>query len=288
MDYLCSEKEMIGMGKNKNIMYKAIFIAVFISLFGCKEKSPVGIRNRNNNLIESIDFKVVKTYPHDTGAYTEGFLFHDNQLFESTGSPEDFPEARSVFGPVDLKTGKIEVKAELDRNIYFGEGILFFKDKIYQLTYKNQIGFIYDSKTFKQTGTFKYSNKEGWALTTDGKHIIMSDGTNVITFLDTDSLSVIRKLNVTFNGQSALYMNELEYINGYIYANIWTTKNIAKIDPESGKIVGIIDLSSLYAEAVKKNPGAESTNGIAYDKTTDRIFVTGKFWPEIYQIKFSH
>jgi glutamine cyclotransferase len=269
-------------------MSKAFIIIGLIFLCGCTNNSPAGKKKRSDNQIESINFKVVKTFPHDIGSFTEGFLFHDNQLFESTGSPEEFPATRSVFGPVDLKTGKIDVKAELDRNIYFGEGILFFRDKIYQLTYKNQVGFIYDSKTYKQTGTFKYSNKEGWALTTDGKSIIMSDGTNVITYLDPDSLHVIRKLNITFNGQSALYMNELEYINGYIYANIWTTKNIAKIDPSSGKVVGIIDLSSLYAEAVEKNPGAEATNGIAYDESKDKIFVTGKFWPKIFQIKFPH
>lgn len=264
-----------------------IFIGLVI-LCSCTNNSRVQKRNGNDTQIESIGFKVVKTFPHDIESFTEGFLFHDNQLFESTGSPAEFPSARSVFGPVDLKTGKIDVKAELDRKNYFGEGILFFGDKIYQLTYKNQIGFIYDSKTYKQTGTFKYSNKEGWALTTDGKSIIMSDGTNLITYLDPDSLKVIKTLNITFNGQSALYVNELEYINGYIYANIYTTTNIAKIEPSTGKVVGIIDLSSLYAEAVKYNPGAEYTNGIAYDESKDRIFVTGKFWPEIYQIKFPH
>jgi glutamine cyclotransferase len=264
-----------------------IFIGLVI-LCSCTNNSRALKRSGNDKQIESIGFKVVKTFPHDMGSFTEGFLFHDNQLFESTGSPEEFPSARSVFGPVDLKTGKIDVKAELDRKSYFGEGILFFGDKIYQLTYKNQIGFIYDSKTYKQTGTFKYSNKEGWALTTDGKSIIMSDGTNLITYLDPDSLKVIKTLNITFNGQSALYVNELEYINGYIYANIYTTTNIAKIEPSTGKVVGIIDLSSLYAEAVKNNPGAEYTNGIAYDESKDRIFVTGKFWPEIYQIKFPH
>jgi len=213
-------------------------------------------------------------------------LFHDNQLFESTGSPEEFPDTKSVFGNVDLKTGKIEVKAELDRQKYFGEGILFFKDKIFQLTYKNQIGFIYDAKTYKNIGSFSYSNKEGWGLTTDGKNIIMSDGTNLITYLDPDSLKPTKTLGITFNGSSALYINELEYINGFIYANIWTTSNIAKIDPQTGKIVGIIDISSLYLEAKKKNSMSEATNGIAYDKSDGRIFVTGKFWPTIYQIKF--
>ena len=241
-----------------------------------------------SNPIQSINFKVIKTYPHDTESFTEGFLFYNNQLFESTGSPEEFPKTRSVFGIVNLNTGKIDIKLELDRNNYFGEGIVILKGKIFQLTYKSQTGFIYDLKSFKKTGSFRYSNKEGWGLTTDGKNIIMSDGTNIITYLDPDSLKVVKTLNITFNGSSALYMNELEFINGYLYANIWTTNNIAKIDPATGVIVGIIDLSSLFYEAKQSYSDSEATNGIAYDSSKDRIFVTGKFWPAIYQIKFSH
>ena len=265
-----------------------ISIIVISILSGCADNSRTERRtnNRQNNQIQSINFKVIRSYPHDTGSFTEGLLFHDNQLFESTGSPQEFPNTRSVFGNVDLKTGKIEVKAELDRKKYFGEGILFFKDRIFQLTYKNQIGFIYDAKTYANIGSFSYSNKEGWGLTTDGKNIIMSDGTNIITYLDPESLKPIKTLDITFNGSSALYVNELEYINGFIYANIWTTNDIAKIDPQTGKIVGIIDLSSLYREAKKKNPLSEATNGIAFDQSDGRIFVTGKFWPAIFQIKF--
>lgn len=255
-------------------------------LMGCTTNNqPIRKRNYNPNQPRAINFTVVKTYPHDRDAFTEGFLFHDNQLYESTGSPDNFPNTRSLIGIVDLKTGKIEVKIELDKNKYFGEGIVFFDDKLFQLTYLNQLGFIYDSKTYKQTGTFTFSNKQGWGMTTDGKSIIMSDGTNEITYLDPDSLKVIKKLNVTFNGSSALYMNELEFIDGFLYANIWTTNNIAKIDPTNGKIIGIIDLSSLYLKAKKENPTSEATNGIAYDSKMDRILVTGKFWPYIFQIK---
>lgn len=264
-----------------------IIIVIVIST-ACSNSPTVNRTEKNNNSIQIINFKVIKTYPHDTGSFTEGFLFHDNQLFESTGSPEEFPETRSIFGTVDLITGRIDIKAELDRNTYFGEGIVILKDKLFQLTYKNQTGFIYDLKTFKKTGSFNYPNKEGWGLTTDGRNIIMSDGTNIITYLDPDSLKVTRTLDITFNGSSALYMNELEFINGYLYANVLTTNNIAKIDPVSGKIVGIIDLSSLYNEARKSYPMSEATNGIAYDPLQDRIFVTGKFWPVIYQIKFPH
>ena len=271
-------------------MHKILKILIIIEIsLGCTNNSHSSKRSINNShQIQSINFKVIKTYPHDTESFTEGFLFYNNQLFESTGSPEEFPKTRSVLGIVDLNTGKIDIKVELDRNSYFGEGIVIFEGRIFQLTYKNQTGFIYDSKSYKKIGSFKYSNKEGWGLTSDGKNIIMSDGTNIITYLDPDSLKVIKTLNVTFNGSSALYMNELEFIDGYLYANIWTTNNIAKIDPKTGIIVGIIDLSSLFYEARKSYPMSEATNGIAYDSSKDRIFVTGKFWPTIYQIKFSH
>jgi glutaminyl-peptide cyclotransferase len=271
-------------------MHRILKIIILIGIsVGCTNNSHSSKKSINNsNQIQSISFKVIKTYPHDTESFTEGFLFYNNQLFESTGSPEEFPKTRSVFGIVDLNTGKIEIKVELDRNSYFGEGIVIFEGKIFQLTYKNQTGFIYDLNSYKKIGSFKYSNKEGWGLTSDGKNIIMSDGTNIITYLDPDSLKVVKTLNVTFNGSSALYMNELEFIDGYLYANIWTTNNIAKIDPRTGIIVGIIDLSSLFYEARKSYPMSEATNGIAYDSSKDRIFVTGKFWPTIYQIKFSH
>ena len=265
-----------------------IIILIGISV-GCTNNSHSTKKSINNiHQIQSISFKVIKTYPHDTESFTEGFLFYNNQLFESTGSPEEFPKTRSVFGIVDLNTGKIDIKVELDKNSYFGEGIVIFEGKIFQLTYKNQTGFIYDLKSYKKIGSFKYSNKEGWGLTSDGKNIIMSDGTNIITYLDPDSLKVVKTLNVTFNGSSALYTNELEFIDGYLYANIWTTNNIAKIDPRTGIIVGIIDLSSLFYEARKSYPMSDATNGIAYDPSRDRIFVTGKFWPTIYQIKFPH
>ena len=274
----------------KITMYRILGIIILTGIsVGCTNNSHSSKQSINNNHhIQSINFKVVKTYPHDTESFTEGFLFYNNQLFESTGSPEEFPKTRSVFGIVDLNTGKIDIKVELDRNSYFGEGIVILEGKIFQVTYKNQIGFIYDLKSYKKSGSFKYSNKEGWGLTSDGKNIIMSDGTNIITYLEPDSLKVVKTLNVTFSGSPALDMNELEFINGYLYANIWTTNNIAKIDPRTGIIVGILDLSSLFYEAKKAYPGSEATNGIAYDSSKDRIFVTGKFWPTIYQIKFPH
>jgi len=265
-----------------------VMIGFMLSSCNNNSNSPKKTTVRNINGISIIEYSLKKTYPHSIDSYTEGFLFHDNILFESTGSPENYPNTRSVIGIVNIKTGKIDVKVEIDRNKYFGEGILFFNDKLYQLTYKNQLGFIYDPEDYKQIGTFNYLNKEGWGMTTDGSSIIMSDGTNFITYLDPDSLKEIKKLNITYNGSSALYANELEYINGFIYANIWTTNYIAKINPSDGKIVGLIDLTSLFLKARKNNPQSEATNGIAYDSKKDKVLVTGKFWPYIFEIQFQH
>lgn len=193
-----------------------------------------------------------------------------------------------MFGVVDLKTGKINPKVELDRSKYFGEGIVFFNDKIYQLTYTNQIGFIYDSKTYKKLGQFNFKNKEGWGLTTDGTFLIMSDGTNNLTYLDPNTLKVVKTISVNNAGYAEDYLNELEYIRGYIYANIWTKNYLVKIDPQNGKVIGTINLSPLTEEAKIKNPTADVLNGIAYNSTSDKIYVTGKLWANIFQIDFPH
>jgi len=256
---------------------------------GCNSRKSGKLPEMNRNSgITMIQYTVTGTYPHSTEAFTEGLIYHDDKLFESTGSPDEYPFTRSVIGIDNLITGKMDVKVEIDRKKYFGEGILFLNNKLYQLTYRNQMGFIYNPEDFKQTGTFRYSNKEGWGMTTDGKSIIMSDGTNFITYWDPDSLKVIKKINVTYNGSPALYVNELEYIDGFIYANIWTTNYIAKINPVNGKIVSLLDLTTLLMKAKQKYRRSEATNGIAYDPVKDRIFVTGKLWPYIFEIKFPH
>ena len=236
--------------------------------------------------IPEIKFSVESQYPHDVNSFTEGFLFHEGKLFESTGATDNLPQTRSLFGIVDLKTGKIDVKAELDRNIYFGEGIVFLNNKIFQLTYKNQIAFVYDGKTYKNIGKFNYTNREGWGLTTDGKSLIMSDGTSYLTFLNPESFAVEKVLDVAENDYVLENLNELEYIKGFIYANVWTTNTIVKIDPATGDVVGKMDLSSLSLESKTKNPGSLEMNGIAYDSVSGKILVTGKMWPTIYEIKF--
>ena len=182
-----------------------------------------------------INYSVVQTLAHDTSLFTEGLLIHDGKLYESTGSPDGLPQQRSLVVIDDLSTGTFQNKIELDKTKYFGEGIVFLKGKLFQLTYKTQVGFIYDEKSFKQIGKFNFRNTEGWGLTTNGTDLIMSDGTDTLTFLKPDDQTLIKILKVTENGTPLIHLNELEYIRGFIYANIWMTNYIVKIDPANGK-----------------------------------------------------
>ena len=234
-----------------------------------------------------IEFKVLNIFPHDTASYTEGFLFHQGQLFESTGHTNAFPSSRSLFGVVDLKSGHIDTKVEIDKNKYFGEGIVFLKRRVYQLTDTTQIGFIYDDKSFKKLGNFYYDG-EGWGLTTNGSAILMSNGSSTIFYRDPSSFKVIKSLGVSDINGPVQNLNELELIKGYLYANQWLTDYILKIDTTNGKVVGRLDLSRLKTESKMKNPFSEETNGIAYDPDKNKVCVTGKQWPSIYEIQFDH
>lgn len=238
--------------------------------------------------ITNISYEITGYLPHDVSSFTEGLLFHENQLFESTGSPDNLPLTRSVLGTVDTATGKINVKAELNRNIYFGEGMVILNGKIYQLTYQNKVCFYYDAKTYKQLGFFKYDNKEGWGMTTDGTHLIMSDGSNVLTYVNPVDFKPVKTVAVTRNNIPMEFLNELEYINGFIYANVWTTGYIVKIDPATGKVTGVLNLDPLVQEARARNRESLEMNGIAYNPVTKKIYVTGKMWPFIAQLNFSH
>jgi glutamine cyclotransferase len=251
-----------------------------VIIFSCNDSEP---EEANEPVTPPIQYTEANYFFHETSLYTEGLLMHEGQLYESTGSPDTL--RKSLIGIDDLKTGKFITKVALKDTSLFGEGIVFFKDKLYQLTYKNRIGFIYDAKTFKRTGQFPIENKEGWGLTTDGAHLIMSDGTDSLTWLQPDDLKKVKRLGITENGRRRDSLNELEYIKGYIYANIWLTDHIVKINPADGKIVGKLDLSPLAMKASMARPEAGEMNGIAYDSTTGFIYVTGKHWPHIYQLQ---
>lgn len=270
---------------------KILFYTFVLGLaIGCNNnntnKEEVQNENSEGSTAPSlINYTVINVYPHDTKSFTEGLLINNGKMYESTGSPETPENSGSWLGIVDIKTGKIDKKVKLDTT-YFGEGISIFKDHIYQLTWQNQKGFVYDASSFKKLQEFSYTG-EGWSLTHDSTYLIMSDGTNKLRYLDPSTLKVIKITGVEDNNGPVSNVNELEYINGYIYANQWLTNYILKIDPLTGKVVGKIDLDNLVTEAKNKFAGASEMNGIAFDKSSGKIYVTGKCWPVLYEIKLN-
>lgn len=260
-----------------------LFIIVSYFMSGCRNKSVD--ESIIDSSIENIGYRYIKSFPHDTTSFTEGFVIYNGKLFESTGSPESFSYAKSRVGVVDLLTGKIDERLVLNSDRFFGEGITFLNGKLFQLTYKSRLGFVYDAKTFEKINEFNIPSEEGWGLTTDGESLIMSDGTYILTFLDSVNFEVTKTIDVTQNGIAKNHLNELEFINGYIFANIWPTSTIVKINPENGKVVGIINLDDFSNEASHLYPLSLEMNGIAYDGYTNQIYLTGKFWPKIYQIE---
>jgi glutaminyl-peptide cyclotransferase len=222
--------------------------------------------------------QVVRTFPHDPGAFTEGLFYRDGFLYESTGLA-----GRSTLRKVDLASGRVLKSIDIPSE-FFGEGIVDWRNRLLQLTWTNHVGFIYDLATFAQVGRFSYPG-EGWALTQNGRDVIMSDGTPQLRFLDPVSLKPVRLLTVTADGAPVKNLNELEWVKGEILANIWLTNRIARIDPASGKVTGWIDVSGLMPpETVGGDPDAVP-NGIAYDAAHDRLFVTGKLWPKLFQVR---
>lgn len=235
----------------------------------------------------TLSYTVVNATPHDTSSYTEGLFIHDGRLYESSGAPEDEPRTRSIFGIVNPVTGKIDIKGELDRKTYFGEGISILKGKLYQLTWTNKIGFIYDSKTFKRIGEFSIPGKEGWGMTNDGTNLILSDGSSNLTWLDPVTFKTVRIAGVSDNNGPVGNLNELEYVDGKIYANIYETTKVVQIDAASGKVTGKLDFTQLDRQEKDKYPRAQVMNGIAYDSVKKVLLITGKFWPQIYQVRLN-
>ena len=262
-----------------------LLLSLFLIACNRKPNNPDTSNQPATNSIPLIQFDQLNSFPHDTTSFTEGLLLHEGKLYESTGATDRLPQTRSLFGIVDLKTGKIDVKAELDREKYFGEGISFLNGKVFQLTYQTKVGFIYDAVTFKRTGEFALPVAEGWGLTTDGTSLIMSDGTNMLTYMDPRSLQATKSLSVSQQGYAVDHLNELEYIKGFIFANIWGTNKIVKVDPADGKVYGELGLTTLATESKNLSAGSLEMNGIAYDSAEDKLFVTGKMWPKIYEIK---
>jgi glutamine cyclotransferase len=223
------------------------------------------------------DYRVVNAYPHDPNAFTQGLVYIDGHLYESTGL-----NGRSSLRMVDLTTGQVLQKRDLAPQ-YFGEGLASWGSTLVQLTWQNHVAFVYDRFSFRQLRTIPCP-WEGWGLTEDGKSLILSDGSSTLRFLDPDTFNERREITVKDRGKPVDKLNELEYIHGEIYANIWYSDRIARISPATGQVLGWIDLTGLLTPAEHTNPDAV-LNGIAYDAAHDHLFVTGKLWPKLFEIK---
>ncbi len=221
--------------------------------------------------------RVIASYPHDPEAFSQGLVIADGVLYEGTGT-----FGASSLRQVDLKSGRVERSVPLGQE-YFGEGIALVGNKIIQLTWKNRLAIVYDRETFAPQTSFRYSG-EGWGLTTDGKELILSDGTSYLRFLSAETFEVLRRVQVRSARGPVDQLNELEYVDGEIYANIWYSDRIARISPKTGELLGWIDLSTLYP--INKRPSREHVlNGIAYDAKEKQLYVTGKNWPRLYQVE---
>jgi glutamine cyclotransferase len=226
---------------------------------------------------ENLAYRIENAYPHDDKAYTQGLTFEDGYLYEGTGQYNE-----SSLRKVEIKTGE-PVRLTMLASDIFGEGITIFKDRIYQLTYKSQVGFVYEKETFKRIQKVYYQNKEGWGLTHDGTHLIMSDGSNRIYYMDVTYFTEIRQLEVYDNKGPVSRLNELEYIEGKIFANIYGEDEIVIIDPETGKVTGKLDMRGILSEA-DRHPGIDVFNGIAWDPGNRVLYVTGKYWPRLFEV----
>ena len=234
------------------------------------------ISQRSANSTPVYQFEVIETFPHDRNAFSQGLDFDGVTLFESTGG-----YGKSSVRRVNLETGRVEKWLRLDKRL-FGEGLTLFDDKLIQITWKRGLGYVYDAKTLRLIRKFSYAG-EGWGLTHDGTHFIMSDGSDRLKFRHPDSFSVVRTIRVRDGNRAIRQLNELEFVDGRILANVWHSDRIAMIDPANGRVTGWIDLSGLLAKPL----GPESVlNGIAYKD--GRLFVTGKNWPNLFEIKLTN
>lgn len=251
-----------------------IISAAILPLIACG-KSPSS--EEINTGIPVYTYDVVNVYPHDPDAFTQGLLFTGKELFESTGI-----RGQSTLRKVDLKTGRVLKRLEVPEQ-YFAEGLTALNNKLFQLTWRNQKGFVYDLESFQLEGEFAYDG-QGWGLATDGRWLILSDGTNQIRFLDPVTFEVERTIEVIAGNLPVHQLNELEYINGEIFANIWRNNHIVRINPTNGKVTGVIDFTDLLAPQ-DRSVTTNVLNGIAYDAKKNHLFITGKNWPKLYEVR---
>ncbi len=251
--------------------------ALACSSSGSEHSLPTPSPSPTPVVISHYGYEVVHVYPHDPGAFTEGLVYEDGFLYESTGL-----KGRSSLRKVELETGKVLREVDLAAQ-YYGEGISLYNQEIVQLTWQQHVGFVYDKGSFELLREFDYPT-EGWGITYDGQRLIMSDGTSTLHFLDPETFKEVGSVQVFDDTGPVDNLNELEYVNGEIYANVWLTDRIAMIDPGTGRVQGWIDLTGLLSTADLSQP-VNVLNGIAYDAEHDRLFVTGKLWPKLFEIK---
>lgn len=258
-----------------NRLLKVSIPAVFVLTVVVAVLAWLHLKNTEDS--EVWTYKIVNTFRHDREAFTQGLVYENGVLYEGTGIP-----GRSELRKVELQTGAVLQKYKLPDK-YFGEGITIYKDRIIQLTYQSNVGFVYDKESFELLREFSYPT-EGWGITHNGTHLIMSDGTPMLYFLDPETLTQINRRMIFEQDQPLWGLNELEYVNGEIYANVWPTDRIVRIMPETGKVAGWIDMKGLL-DPQDRGEEVDVFNGIAYDPDNDRLFVTGKFWPKLFEIK---
>lgn len=227
--------------------------------------------------VTEYDYEVIHAWPHDPDAFTQGLVFHDGRLLESTGL-----SGQSSLRKIDWRTGKLLKLISVPKP-FFAEGLTVIGDRAYQLTWRHQIGFVYDVVTMQRLGEFTYET-EGWGLTTDGEFLILSDGTNRIRFIDPASFAVVRSIDVQAGDKPIHQLNELEFVNGEIFANVWRTDFVVRIDPANGRVRGVINFTDLLPPG-DWTPNTGVLNGIAYDQKHDRLIVTGKRWPKLFEVR---
>lgn len=246
-----------------------VILAVIVVVFRRDSKIP--------EISTTYTYEIINTFPHDRKAFTQGLVFENGVLYEGTGLP-----GRSTLRKVELETGKVLQTHQLLTK-FFGEGITIYGDNIIQLTYQENVGFVYNKDTFELLRKFNYPT-EGWGITHNGSHLIMSDGTPTLYFLDPETFEQVSRIKVYDRNSPLWGLNELEYIDGQIYANVWPDERIAMIAPDTGRVVGWIDMQGLLAPQ-DYTEYVDVFNGIAYDKNNGRLFVTGKYWPKLFEIK---
>jgi glutamine cyclotransferase len=266
------------MKMRKTVLLSSAIFLVFVSFALVPSLAADNAVNKTQSSpVPVYGYKIINIYPHDKTAFTEGLVYDGKTLYESTGLYDN-----STLRQVDLTTGRI-LKLYRLNDAFFGEGLTLWKDQLIQLTWQSGIGFVYDKKSFNKTGSFDY-NREGWGITTDGRRLIMSDGSDTLYFLNPDTFDDTGSVRVKYNSNPVSQLNELEFIKGKVYANVYYTSMIAIISPETGNVTGWIDLQGLVDRETELG-NVDVLNGIAYESDKDLLLVTGKLWPELFEIK---